>query len=451
MKTAAIKSFRQCRWALLCLLAFSVGATAASLPDFAAVAAQAAPSVVKINAEPVGFGPGPMPLRPPPQTGDSEETTLGSGLVISADGYILTCAHVIAGAGSIEVTLADGHRYDAKVVGADRDSDLALLKVAATHLPTAKIGDAAALKPGQWVAAIGAPFGLETSVTVGVVSAVGRHLASEKYVSFIQSDVPINPGSSGGPLLNLDGEVVGINSEIYSRTGEYTGVSFAVPINLALNVVRQLRADGVVNRGWLGVSLRQVTPTLAQATGMAMPVGALVTQIVHESPAAESELRVGDIITHFNGEHVMAPDDLPPLVAAATIGEPASLGVLRDGEHKQLNVTIGKLEHETDDFMLAADASRIDRLGVAVRDLSPEQRRRLHLSHGVLVQFAAGAARGVGIVPGDVILRVARQRATSAQQIAELEKHFKPGELVPVLVLHDDDTRFVALEVPPAS
>lgn len=451
MRTPSIRSFRHCCRALLCLLAFVAGATAAELPDFAAVAAQAAPWVVKINAEPLDFGPGPMALRPPPQANEDEDDALGSGLIISSDGYILTCAHVIAGAGSIEVTLADGHHYEAKVAGADRDSDLALLKIAATGLPAATIGNAAALKPGQWVAAIGAPFGLETSITVGVVSAVGRHLASEKYVSFIQSDVPINPGSSGGPLLNGAGEVVGINSEIYSRTGEYTGVSFAVPINLALNVVRQLRTDGVVNRGWLGVSLRQVTPTLAQATGMEMPVGALVTQIVHQSPAAESGLQVGDIITRFNGESVMAPDDLPPLVASAAIGEPAVLAVLRDGEHKRLSVTIGKLEHEADDFALVTDTSRIDRLGMAVRDLSPEQRRRLNLSHGVLVQYVSGAARGAGIKPGDVILRVAHAQARTADQLDTLERRFEAGQFVPVLVLHQDETRFVALKVPPMS
>ncbi|HET6724455.1 MAG TPA: trypsin-like peptidase domain-containing protein [Gammaproteobacteria bacterium] len=440
----------QLKWALLSLLLISGAASAAGVPDFTTVAARAAPSVVKINVHQLGIGALPVEVVPP-STNRDDDAAVGSGLIISADGYILTCAHVLSGAGLIEVSLADGRHYDAKVVGVDRDSDLALLKIGVAGLPVAAIGDPSALRTGEWVAAIGAPFGLETSLTVGVVSATGRHLASEKYVSFIQSDVPINPGSSGGPLLNSAGEVIGINSEIYSRTGEYTGVSFAVPIDLALDVVRQLEADGVVNRGWLGVNVRQVTPTLAQASGMAMPVGALVMHIVQQSPAAQSDLKVGDIILRFNGDRVMTPNDLPPLVGSAPIGQRAPVVVLRDGEQKQIAIKIGKLRQESDDFTVAADASRIDRLGLAVRNLSREQRRRLRLSHGVLVQYASGAARGAGILPGDVILRVARERTLSAEQLVALERKLAPGEIVPVLVMHESNTRFVAVTVPPAS
>ncbi|HET7308154.1 MAG TPA: trypsin-like peptidase domain-containing protein [Gammaproteobacteria bacterium] len=430
-----------------CLLLFAFGAAAADLPDFSAVAGEAAPSVVNIRIERIGFG-APPGYAASNGNDDNDATAMGSGIIIDADGYILTCAHVIEAASSVEVTLADGRRFQAKIVGADRDSDLALLKIPAKGLPAAKLGDSDALKAGQWVAAIGSPFGLQKSITVGVVSATDRHLASEKYVPFIQSDVPINPGSSGGPLLNLAGEVVGVNSEIYSQSGDYTGVSFAVPIDLALNVVRQLKADGAVSRGWLGVNVQQVTPTLARATGMPMPVGAVVTDIVKASPAARSGLRPGDIIVSFDGHKVAAPDDLPPLVGGAAVGKPTPMTVLRNGVPEQLSVTIGLLKNEADDFTLVVDTSRIDRFGLVARNLTEDQRRRLDIAYGVLVQYASGAAKRAGIVPGDVILRLARSRVHSVGQLDKLERGLKTGELAPVLVRHEEGTRFVALRTP---
>lgn len=434
---------------LTAALLLSGGALASGPAGFAAVAAQAEKSVVKIKVEPVGAVP--FPHRRGSGAGEKPEASLGSGVIISSDGYILTCAHVLTHAGLVRVTLDNTRRYKARVIGVDRNSDLGLLKIPASGLDAARIGDGTALRPGQPVAAIGAPYGFGHSVTAGVVSATGRHLASEKYITLIQTDVPINPGSSGGPLLNAAGAVVGINSDVYSQKGEYAGVSFAVPIGVALDIVRQLKHDGEVARGWLGVGLSQVTAAKARKAGLKRAVGALVTHVATHSPAAASGLRVGDIIVAFNGVKVAAPRDVPPLVGSAPIGHPATLNVLRNGSGRQLTVRIGRLKRSEDDFIVALDKGRIGRFGMATQNLSKHQLKHLPGHHGVLVQYATGAAGGVGIVPGDVILRVAGQPVHNVDELHALEQHAAGGKWVPVLLIHQDESRFVAVKAPPAS
>jgi serine protease Do len=439
------------RWLVLTgVLVVSTSTFAKGPSSFATVAAKAVRSVVSIKVEPVGSVPFPHrqddDARP-----DSSTTSLGSGLIIGPDGYILTCAHVLAHAGLVHVTLASGRRYKARVVGVDRNSDLGLLKIDATGLHAAAIGSGAALKPGQPVAAIGAPYGFGHSVTAGVVSATSRHLASEKYISLIQTDVPINPGSSGGPLLDASGQVVGINSDIYSRQGGYTGVSFAVPIDVALNIVRQLKHDGEVARGWLGVGLSQVTAVEARKDGLKRPIGARVTHIVKHSPAAASELQVGDVIIAFNGVDVDAVRDVPPLVGSARIGDPATLEVVRDGSRVDIAVRIGRLERRDDDFIVALDKGRIDRFGMATRNITNSARADAPDRRGVVVQYAAGVARQAGIVPGDVVSRFDGHPVDNVDALHALEKHPADGKWVPVLIVHQHRSRFVAVRATPGS
>lgn len=433
-------------WSAALIAAVSASAArAAPAPDFVALAAKVAPAVVNINIDRTTDSS----FIGDKSSDDSDAAALGSGVIISTDGYILTSAHVVAGATAINVKLADGRVYPARLIGSDRESDLALLRITASDLAVAHFGDADALRPGQWVVAIGSPFGLENTVTAGVISAVHRHLQGEPYVSYIQTDAPINPGSSGGPLLNLKGEVVGINSEIYTGSGEYMGVSFAVPSNLAMIVVRQLRAAGAVSHGWLGVNVSDVPPQLARTGGIVRPAGALVTEIAADSPAARAQLQAGDIIVGFDGKPVGDPADLPPLVGAVAAGAQASLTILRDGTRERVDVTLGRLERDADGAF-SGDAAPLDRLGLAVRDLTAKQKRRLGIDGGVLVEYVAdGAARRAGIYPGDVILRFGRGSARSADQLKTLESRLKTHELVPVLVLHKQTTNFVTVKMPP--
>lgn len=424
----------------------AVAGRAASAPDFADLAAQVAPAVVNISVYAADDATAPH------QDDDSEPAgfTTASGVVIAADGYILTSAAAIAGADTLIVRLADGRRYPAALVGADRGSDLALLKIKAQDLPTATLGDSSAVRPGQWVAAIGLPSGLDNTVTVGVISALHRHLASRPYIPYIQTDTPINAGSVGGPLLNLAGEVVGISSAVQSEMdGGYVGVSFAVPSNLATNVVRQLEVRGSVSRGWLGVNVGSVSPERARATGMIRPSGALVNTITAGSPAAQAGLKIGDIIIGLGGRRVSGPTDLPPLVGPIPAGHQTSMTVLRSGKRQQIDVTIGLLARDSGSG--AGRGNRLDRLGMSVSNLSAEQRRRLGVPAGVMVEHVAadGAARHAGISSGDIVIRIKAAQANNVAQLDALEQALKPHELVPILVQHERETRFVAVEVPP--
>lgn len=384
----------------------------------------------------------------------SETKSLGSGFVVSPDGYIITNHHVVKDADEIVVRLQDRRELVAKVVGSDKRSDIALLKVEAQDLPVVKMGSADKLKVGEWVLAIGSPFGFDHSVTAGIVSAKGRSLPSDNYVPFIQTDVAINPGNSGGPLFNLEGEVVGVNSQIYSRTGGFMGLSFAIPIDVAMQVVDQLKSQGHVSRGWLGVQIQDVTRELAESFGMKKPQGALVSKILDKSPAEAAGLQIGDIITEFNGQEIISSASLPPMVGMTKIGETAKLRILRQGSTKEVPVKIGMLPEE--EPALAGgpaeqpSGEKVSRLNLSVSNLTQEQREQLELpkNGGVMVQTVnPGPAYDAGIRRGDVILRIQDQAVKDAKQFNEVVKGLPKGKSVAVLVQRRGGSLFLALKL----
>jgi len=384
---------------------------------------------------------------------DDEEQarSLGSGFIISADGYLLTNSHVVESADEIIVRTSDRREFLAKLVGTDKRSDIALLKVEATDLPAVKIGTAKDLKVGEWVLAIGSPFGFEHSATAGIVSAKGRNLPTENYVPFIQTDVAINPGNSGGPLFNLDGEVIGMNSQIYSRTGGFMGLSFAIPIDMAMDVVDQLKTTGRVSRGWLGVLIQDVTRELAETFGMDQPKGALIAQVLPDSPAEKSDLQVGDVVVRFNGREVATSSALPPLVGEATVNEPAKVEVLRRGHIEEVEVVIGELPEEGDQVVaIEPERTKANSIGLVVADLDSEQRNQLELDQGgVIVQeVKPGPAERAGIGPGDVILMFDNRPVADARQFRELLDGIEPGRSVAVLIQRGDGRMFFAVRIP---
>jgi serine protease Do len=378
-----------------------------------------------------------------------ESSSLGSGVIISVEGEILTNYHVIRGAEEIIVKLADRRQVRARVVGVDPASDLALLEIDADDLPVATIGNVDDLKVGEWVMAIGSPFGFDYSVTSGIVSAKGRRVGEEVYVPFIQTDVAINPGNSGGPLFNMDGEVVGINSQIYSETGGFMGVSFAIPVNLAMEVAEQLRTEGHVSRGWLGVDIQDVTRELAESFGMSRPEGALVRAILPESPAAKAGLKVGDIILEFAGQAVYSADELPPLVGSSAAGTEAPVAIMRGSNLESITIRLGELPVEVLPAGNAEPSREGGRLGLLVRNLRLAERSALGVeSGGVLVEeVTGGPAYQAGLRPGDVILSV---DGTAVADLAEFEALV--GELplnrhVALLVQRAGTTVFVPIRL----
>jgi serine protease Do len=382
-------------------------------------------------------------------------TSLGSGFIISSDGYVVTNNHVINDSSEIFVRLSDRREFLAKLIGADKRSDIALLKVEATDLPSVKLGSATNLKVGEWVLAIGSPFGFEYSATAGIVSAKGRSLPSDTYVPFIQTDVAINPGNSGGPLFNLDGEVIGINSQIYSRTGGFMGLSFAIPVNVMQDVVEQLKAHGKVSRGWLGVLIQDVTRELAESFGMKKPAGALIAKVLPDSPAAAAKFQVGDIIIDFAGKTIERSADLPPIVGSTTVGSTVTTNVIRNGKEVKLEVTIAELPSE-DDLKLAVVGDRgksatSSRLGLAVVDLDEKEREALDIAEGgVLVRRVdAGPARDAGIRKGDVILMIDNIQINSASHFKEMLEDLV-DRTVPVLIHRRGTPIFIALKIPAA-
>ncbi len=459
------------RWtAVAALLLVTAGtAVAASLPDFTGIVEKNGPAVVNVQAvitQPGGSLPaGAQGMPPeffrffgipmPQQPGAGEEMSLGSGFIISSDGYILTNNHVVAHASKVTVKLSDRRDYTAKVVGADPSYDIALLKIDARNLPTVSIGDSNTLKAGQWVVAIGSPYGLSHTVTAGIVSAVGRSLApmnDQPYVPFIQTDVPINRGNSGGPLFNLDGQVVGINSQIFSNSGGYMGLSFAIPINVAMNAVQQLKTKGYVTRGMIGVVVQALSQNLAKSMKLGSESGALVTTIEPGSPAEKAGVHVGDLITAFNGQPVYTSSDLPPMVGLAPIGSTVKLSVLRDGKPLTLDVKIEAAPRNAAD--LAAVQSRAESgndLGLVVENITPKQRQQLGLKsdEGVLItSVLSQAAMQAGLQPGDVILMVGQRSVGSAKAFDQALRGYKPGDDVMLLVRRDKITQFVAIPVP---
>ena len=383
---------------------------------------------------------------------DFDSKSLGSGFIISQDGYILTNYHVIKDSSEITVRLNDRRELEAEIVGSDPKSDLALLRVKATDLPVVQIGDSSALKVGEWVLAIGSPFGFDHSVTAGIVSAKGRSLPRENYVPFIQTDVAINPGNSGGPLFNLDGQVIGINSQIYSRTGGFMGLSFAIPINIAMNVVDQLKASGHVTRGWLGVLIQDVNRELTESFGMDKPRGALIAKVLPNSPAEKHGFEVGDIVTKFNGHDIIHSSNLPPIVGLTPVGKSVSVEILRKGKVKTLDIKIGELPEEEQQIASSNDISESEdnRLSVVVADLSSQEREELDIKeNGVIVtRIDSGPARKAGIRKGDVILMINNQDVKNADQFKSLVGTLPVGKSVPLLVQRRGGPVFLALKVP---
>jgi serine protease Do len=381
----------------------------------------------------------PLPdAQPTPRQG------VGSGFIITPDGYILTNAHVVADASEVTVRLTEKREFKAKVIGADRRTDVAVIKIEATGLPAVKIGDSSKLRVGQWVAAIGSPFGLENTVTAGIVSAKHRALPSENYVPFIQTDVAVNPGNSGGPLFNMAGEVVGINSQIYSRTGGYMGLSFAIPIDAAMKIKDDLVKYGKVNRGRIGVTIQGVNKDLADSFGLAKPQGALVAAVEPGSPADKAGLKAGDVILSVDGKAIDQSIELPRIVGETRPGTVLGMKVWRRGATRDVRVTVGEMPAER---VAAAPGEEVKpaKLGVVVRPLSPEERQSRGIDGGVVVERVDGPAARAGIQPGDVILAFGDNKVESAEQLRALVDKSKGS--VAVLVKRDDATIYVPVKI----
>ena len=437
---------------------------AAQLPDFTDLVDKHGPAVVNVSTTQTSKGMPGMPNIPeddpmyeffkrfmPPNTPPREQQTRsqGSGFFISNDGYILTNAHVVDGAEEITDKLNDKRELKAKVIGFDKRTDVALIKVDAQNLPRVHMGDPNKLRVGEWVVAIGSPFGFENSVTAGIVSAKGRSLPQENFVPFIQTDVAINPGNSGGPLFNLRGEVVGINSQIYSRTGGYMGVAFAIPIDVAMDIANQLKTSGKVTRGRIGVVIQEVTKELAESFGMEKPQGALVNSVEKGGPADKGGIEASDVIMKFDGKPVNSSGDLPRLVGATRPGTKATVQVWRKGQSKDLHVVVAELQ---DDKLAQKPAKKTipessKRHGMSLSDLTAEQRKELGAASGVFVEDAQGPAAKAGLRQGDVILSVGSQEVKSVEQFNQLIGQMEKGKTVALLVRRGESQIFVTLKL----
>lgn len=440
----------------------------AALPDFSAMVRAYGPAVVNITTKGMvktsarggqlrgfpGFGdddddsPFNQFFRqfPQQQIPDSAVRGEGSGFILGADGVILTNAHVVADAKEVTVKLTDKREFTAKVIGQDTKSDIAVLKIDAHDLPTVKVGDPSQLEVGEWVVAIGSPFGFENSVTQGIVSAKGRTLPDGSYVPFLQTDVAINPGNSGGPLFNLDGEVVGINSQIYTRSGGFQGVSFSIPIDVAMNVSKQLQATGHVSRGKLGVTIQAVTQDLAKSFGLDKPQGALVSNVEKDSPAQRAGIEAGDVILKLDGTTIEETAQLPAAVAAMQPGSKIKLTVWREGREKELSA---KLDEMTDQQVASADdgdsAAASGKLGLAVRPLTPDEQKQVEVKGGLLVQDVAAAAAEAGIRPGDIVLSANGKAIDSVKQLRDITA--KSDRHIALLIQRGDARIFVPVDM----
>jgi serine protease Do len=380
---------------------------------------------------------------------DYQTQSLGSGFILSADGYVLTNAHVVNEADEVIVKLTDKREFKAKIIGSDRRADVALLKIEASGLPKVTLGDPNLLKVGEWVVAIGSPFGLENTVTAGIVSAKGRALPQENYVPFIQTDVAINPGNSGGPLFNMKGEVVGINSQIFSRSGGYMGLSFAIPIDVALDVQNQLKAGGKVSRGWLGIGIQEITKELAESFGMKNTNGALVTGVEKGSPAEKGGLDAGDVILRFDGKPIASSSDLPRIVGATKPGKEVTMEVLRKGATRNLALKVGEMPDDKEEARPARGPAKAEpnRLGLQLRELNPQQKKKLAGKNGLLVVNAQGNAAQAGIRRGDVILAVNNNEVQGLDQFNKQIDAVASGKTVALLVLRGENTLYVPVKV----
>lgn len=433
------------------------------LPDFSGLVAEAGGAVVNVSvtekpqkiAPPNGQGDGddplsqffrrfqtPGPERAPPSHG------VGSGFIVSSDGYVLTNAHVVSDASEVTVTLTDRRELPAKVIGIDKPSDVALIKIAATGLPTVRFGDPSKLRPGQWAIAIGSPFGFENSVTAGVISALGRPLndgSNTSYVTFIQTDAAVNPGNSGGPLFNIDGEVIGINSQIYSRTGGYMGVSFAIPIDLALNVKEQLQKNGKVVRSRIGVSVQDIRQQLALSFGLSAPHGALISAVDPTGPGEKAGLKAGDVITSVNGRNIDHSWDLPAIISQLPPGSQARLGIWHDRKATEVTVKTVLLEDSPTQVSRTSGEDGGSKLGLVLRSLQPSEQQELHTKGRLLVEDVSGPALAAGLQPGDVVLGV---NGVGVASVAELKREIaRAGHNVALLVQREDAQTYFPIDV----
>jgi serine protease Do len=381
---------------------------------------------------------------------DYKTQSLGSGFIVSADGYVLTNAHVVNEADEVIVKLTDKREFKAKIIGSDRRADVALLKIEAANLPRVTLGDPSQLKVGEWVLAIGSPFGLENTVTAGIVSAKGRALPQENYVPFIQTDVAINPGNSGGPLFNMKGEVVGINSQIFSRSGGYMGLSFAIPIDVAMDVQNQLKAGGKVARGWLGIQIQEISKELAESFGMKNTNGALVAGVEKGSPAEKGGLEAGDVILKFDGKSIATSSDLPRAVGATKPGKEATVEILRKSVTRNLSVKVGEMPDDKDEAIKPSRGpAKVEpnHLGLMLRELNPQQKKKLGGKDGVLVVDAQGNAAQAGIRRGDVVLAVNNSEVKNIDQFNKLVDAVASGKTVALLVQRGENTLYVPVKV----
>jgi serine protease Do len=395
------------------------------------------------------FGIPDMPEQAPKR--EMKRTSLGSGVIVTGDGYILTNNHVVEDADEINVTLTNFEEYKATIVGRDPKSDVALIKIEPkADLPYVTFGDSDKLRVGEWVLAIGNPFGLQKTVTAGIVSAKGRSINNESYGNFIQTDASINPGNSGGPLFNLNGEMVGVNTAIFSRTGGNIGIGFAIPVNMAKNVFAQLKEHGKVTRGWLGVMIQQVTPDLAQNFGLDRPIGALVGQVVAESPAEKAGLKAGDVIIEYNGKEVSQMSMLPAMVANTKVGEKAKLALIRDGKKQNITVEIGKLDDE-EPVVAGTETGTSKKLGITVQELTPKLAESLDMeeTQGLIITDinAGSAAAEAGIQRGDIILEINREKVESVAQYKKALQAAQEKKTILLLIKRDQHTRFVVVDL----
>jgi serine protease Do len=390
-----------------------------------------------------GMPPGGRENQPP-----EKQSATGSGFIIESDGYVITNAHVVAEADSVVVKLADKREFNAEILGIDRRTDVALLKIKATGLPTVKFGNPEKVKVGEWVAAIGSPFGLENTMTVGVVSAKGRALPQENFVPFIQTDVAINPGNSGGPLFNTQGEVIGINSQIYSRTGGYMGLSFAIPIDVAINVAEQLKANGKVIRGWLGIAIQEITKELSESFGMTDTKGALIANVEKGSPAEKGGLLPGDIILKFNKNEIIASSDLPKYVGTTKPLTQVPVELLRKGKKTALTLAVGEMP--TEDGVAQSNKpnpKQVNRIGLALKEIGPDDTEKANGRNGLLVLSAQGSAVTAGIRPGDVILALNNSAVKTIALFNQELKKIPKGKTIALLIYRNGDTLYVPIRI----
>ena len=460
---------------LICLISFSLlslqFANAAALPDFAQLFEEASPAVVNIStlSSPKSqrmqiYGPNgeeipeifrryfgiPMPDAP---SGKPQPASLGSGFIISEDGYILTNNHVVDGADQIIVRLHDRSEKVAKLVGADKRSDLALLKIETKNrLPVVKMGDSERMRPGEWVAAIGSPFNFEYSITKGIVSALNRSLPSDSYVPFIQTDVPINPGNSGGPLFNMSGEVIGINSQIFTRSGGFMGLSFAIPSEHVVWAAEQLKEKGYVSRGWLGVGIQEVDRDLAESFGLTKPMGALISQVVPGGPADKARLHPGDILVRVNNRDILRSGALPMAIGVIKPGQMATVELIRNGKRKTVSVEVGELPDENGNAPEApAQPTGKNRLGIEIEALNDDYRNKLRLGSdvkGIVVTgIVSGVGRSIGLRQGDVITDIFNTRVTDIKEFNRVVKELPKSRSISMRVIRGGQSGYISFRL----